>query len=425
MGVWWERMLAGNAGIVGAAEPSRAVSWWTLAEAEWSDYQRGFRIRGSERDPLNALHRLAFQQMFLPAWQATPNPIVCRFTSRAMLRYARATWRRASAFRPSRTLAILEQTVLRPEPNRPAVLLIDPGCSRRARLIFPQRLEANNRMVRVRDLNGKSSSHVLELDPDAETWAYSDGNGTNWRGGEDRGRLVLLPPQLMNRDPLPFVEPVVEAEDDAPISLTILSGSALFPVAPDEAPWWLLADGHSVLPQGYVHAGGAGRSISQVMQVSGAYEYCVLEAGRGLVWRGEGTGWDVVRFVPHRDGVQFSIQTDGGQRWGSLELVQVQPQRGCVRMFRVDRLELPAGSRLEISFTDDTGQLAVANRSAHPIGISVGLEIGWTARAQRRRLPRMTLGPAERVTIQPGRWQALGLGPITSVYDRPGAKPIL
>lgn len=412
MGVWWEGMLAAGTGFVGAAEPSRSASWWSGPRADWADYRRGFRIRGSERDPLNALHRLAFQQMFSPAWEATPNPIVCRFTGRALLRYAMSTWRRPDAFTPSRTLAVLEQAVRRPEPSRPAIVLTDPADARRAQLIFPQGLEDHGGAVRVRDFSANGSLHVLELDPAAETWAYSDGNGTNWRGGQDRGQLVLLPPYLLARDPLPFVEPVTEAEDDAPISLAILSGSALFPIAPDEAPWWVLSSKHRVLPQGYLHRSAPGHGISAVLQANGAYEYCVLETGRGIVWRGEGTGWDVARVERKGRGVHFSIRTDGGRRFGSLELVQANAERQSVRSFRLQRLELAPGSQLEVSLSCGADELTVLNRSPQSVGLRVEIEAGWAAGVQRRRLPGFSLGPGETVRIRPARWQALGLGPI-------------
>lgn len=417
MGVWWEGMLAAGTGFVGAAEPSRAASWWNGPRADWADYRRGFRIRGSERDPLNALHRLAFQHMFSPAWEATPNPIVCRFTGRALLRYAQSTWRRPDAFTPSRTLAVLEQAVRRPEPSRPAIVLTDPTDARRAQLILPQHLEHRGQSVRVRDFSAEGSTHVLELDPAAETWAYTDGNGTNWRGGEDRGRLVLLPPQLMARDPLPFVEPVTEAEDDAPISLAILSGSALFPIAPDEAPWWLLSGDHHVLPRGYLHRTAAGRPISAVLQVTGAYEYCFLETGRGMVWRGEGTGWDLTRVERKDRGLQFSIRTDGGRRWGSLELIQTNAERQSVRAFRLQRLELAPGSYLDVSLSCQADELTVRNRSRHSMVVGLEIEAGWAAGGQRRRLPGLRLDADETVRIRPVRWQALGLGPIDVVCE--------
>jgi hypothetical protein len=350
--------------------------------------------------------------MFSPAWEATPNPIVCRFTGRSLLRYALSTWRRPDVFNASRTLAVLEQAVRRPEPSRPAIVLTDPADSRRAQLIFPQGIEDRGGAIRVRDFSAQGSSHVLELDPATETWAYSDGNGTNWRGGEDRGRLVLLPPQLMTRDPLPFVEPVTEVEDDAPISLAILSGSALFPIAPDEAPWWVLSGKQRVLPQGYLHRATGSRATSAVMQVTGAYEYCVLETGRGIVWRGEGTGWDVARVERKGKGVQFSIRTDGGRRYGSLELTQANPARQSVRTFRLQRLDLAPGSQLEVSLSCGADELTIGNRSPQSVDLSVEIEAGWAARGQRRRLPAVRLGPSETVKIRPVRWQALGLGPI-------------
>ena len=415
MGVWWEGMLAAGTGFVGAAEPTRSASWWNGPSADWADYRRGFRIRGSERDPLNALHRLAFQHMFSPAWEATPNPIVCRFTGRSLLRYALSTWRQPDVFTPSRTLALLEQAVRRPEPSRPAIVLTDPMDARRAQLIFPQGIEERGGAIRVRDFSAKGSSHLLELDPATETWAYSDGNGTNWHGGEDRGRLLLLPPQLMTRDPLPFVEPVTEVEDDAPISLAILSGSAFFPIAPDEAPWWVLSSKQRVLPQGYLHRASRNSAISAVLQVTGAYEYCVLETGRGIVWRGEGTGWDVARVERKGRGVHFSIRTDGGRRFGSLELTQANQERQSVRTFRLQRLDLAPGSQLEVSLSCGADELTVFNRSPHPVELSIEIEAGWAAGGQRRRLPGVRLGRGETMRIRPVRWQALGLGPIQIV----------
>jgi hypothetical protein len=211
------------------------------------------------------------------------------------------------------------------------------------------------------------------------------------------------------------VEPVTEVEDDAPISLAILSGSALFPIAPDEAPWWVLSSKQRVLPQGYLHRATSSRATSAVMQVTGAYEYCVLETGRGIVWRGEGTGWDVARVERKGKGVQFSIRTDGGRRYGSLELTQANPARQSVRTFRLQRLDLAPGSQLEVSLSCGADELTVFNRSPHTIGLSVEIEAGWAAGGQRRRLPGLRLDPSETVRIRPVRWQALGLGPINVV----------
>src|SRR5438132_1486934 len=266
--------------------------------------------------------------------------------------------------------------------------------ARRAQLIFPQGIEERGGAIRVRDFSAKGSSHLLELDPATETWAYSDGNGTNWHGGEDRGRLLLLPPQLMTRDPLPFVEPVTEVEDDAPISLAILSGSAFFPIAPDEAPWWVLSSTQRVLPQGYLHRASRNRAISAVLQVTGAYEYCVLETGRGIVWRGEGTGWDVARVERKGRCVHFSIRTDGGRRFGSLELTQANQERQSVRTFRLQRLDLAPCSQLEVSLCSGADELPGINRSRRAVQFALPFEGGWPAGRLGRWQPATWVGRA-------------------------------
>ena len=114
-------------------------------------------------------------------------------------------------------------------------------------------------------------------------------------------------------------------------------------------------------------------------------------------------------------GVHFSIRTDGGRRFGSLELTQANQERQSVRTFRLQRLDLAPGSQLEVSLSCGADELTVFNRSPHPVELSIEIEAGWAAGGQRRRLPGVRLGRGETMRIRPVRWQALGLGPIQIV----------
>ncbi len=417
--VWWERMLAAGPTLVATERSWPPWPRRDLGETPgWSDYQRAFGVRGAEGDPLNALHRLAFQRMFAPAWRAASGPAVTALQGQQVLRLALTAWR--SPVQPSRVLAWLAR-LLEPEQlgRRACVLVItDPQCPHRAHLLVPQRLCDEAGRVRVepatrQDLGVRS----LLVDPRAETWTCAHSSGERWMGGGGAGgQLLCLPPHLLEQDPLPLVEPVTMGQrDKIPLSLALLSGSATSLLRPRAAPWWMVDAEPFHGPEGFLLELRPGAAFGHVLEVNGPYEFCWLEPGRGITWRSgspRASGCDTVRVLRDTGHTRLQVRAEDTHRTGAIEVIQVPPGGGSRRSFRLSDVGLALGTEIEIGSDDGGRALTVACHGRAPATVTLELEAGWPGSIQRRAFPRLVVGAGAVHRFTPLRWNALGLGPI-------------